>query len=49
MTAVADALEQERQLEELVKKVRFVEYSSEEEAAIIQWIINRESRKNDQS
>jgi DNA polymerase III delta subunit len=46
MTRVAEALEQERQIEELLKKVKFIEYSTDEEEAIIQWITNRESKEN---
>jgi DNA polymerase III delta subunit len=48
MTVVAEALEQEKQLEELLKKVKFIEYETDEEEAIIQWITNRESKENDQ-
>lgn len=47
MTRVAEALKQEQELEELIKKVRFIEYSSEEEEAIIKWIINRESKEDE--
>lgn len=48
MTRVAEVLEQERELEELINKIRFVEYSTEEEEAIIKWIINQESKDNGQ-
>lgn len=47
MTRVAEVFDQEKKLEELIKKVRFVEYSSEEEEAIIKWIINQESTRNE--
>lgn len=47
MTYITEVLKQERELEELIKKVRFVEYSSEEEEAIIKWIINRESKEDE--
>lgn len=49
MTYITEVLKQERELEELIKKVRFVEYSSEEEEAIIKWIINQESKDNGKS